>query len=161
MLIEEYIMQRCKQSNVFLFDLTQKCITGSSRLRRSYPWTGLFLKLTDIFSTFFTSFVICRGLILSLIPPRVLCWNLFYFLYMMHHAVPQGTALCSAILRPPEVKSCRIIWCVVQREHIVENRCDLLGFKCFQRLLSTCMPYMFYTKELLNILLCIRPPNIW
>ena len=25
-------------------------------------------------------------------------------------------------------KSCRIIWCVVQREHIVENCCDLLGF---------------------------------
>ena len=33
-------------------------------------------------------------------------------------------------------KSCRIIWCVVQREHIVENHCDLLGFNCFQRLLS-------------------------
>ena len=61
----------------------------------------------------------------------------------MHHAVPQGTivpwdtALCSAILRPPEVKSCRIVWCVIQREHIVENPCDLLGFKYFQRLLST------------------------
>ena len=50
-----------------------------------------------------------------------------------HHAVPQGTAVT---LHPPETKSCRIIWCVVQREHIVENCCDLLGFKCFQRLLS-------------------------
>ena len=56
--------------------------------------------------------------------------------YMMHRAVPQGTALCGATLRPPKVKSCRIIWCVVQRELIVENHCDLLGFKCFQRLLS-------------------------
>ena len=61
---------------------------------------------------------------------------------MMHHAVPRGTvvhrgtALCSATLHPPEVKSCRIIWCIVQREHIVENLCNLLGLKCFQRLLS-------------------------
>ena len=61
---------------------------------------------------------------------------------IMHHAVPRGTVvlrgttLCSAIMRPPEVKSCRIIWCVFHREHIVEIRCDLLGFKCFQRLLS-------------------------
>ena len=61
---------------------------------------------------------------------------------MMHHAiprgtvVPRGTALCGATLHPPEVKSCRIILCVVQRKHLVENRCDLLGFKCFQRLLS-------------------------
>ena len=50
----------------------------------------------------------------------------------MHHAVPQGTvvhrgtALCSATLHPPEVKSCRIIWCIVQREHIVENLCNVL-----------------------------------
>ena len=56
--------------------------------------------------------------------------------HMMHHAIPWGTALCVATLRPPEVKSCQIIWCIVQREHIVENRCDVLGFKCFQRLLS-------------------------
>ena len=61
---------------------------------------------------------------------------------MMHHAiprgtvVPRGTALCGATLHPPEVKSCRIILCVVQREHLVEICCDLLGFKCFQRLLS-------------------------
>ena len=54
----------------------------------------------------------------------------------MHLAIPLGTALCGATLRLVEVTSCRIIWCVVQREHIVENRCDLLGFKCFQRLLS-------------------------
>ena len=52
----------------------------------------------------------------------------------MHHAVPQGstivpwgTTLCNAILRP-EVKSCRIIWCIIQREYIVENPCDLIGF---------------------------------
>ena len=61
---------------------------------------------------------------------------------MMHHVVPQGTvplgtALRSIVLPPPEVKSCRIIWCVIQREHIVENPCDLLGFKYFQRLLNT------------------------
>ena len=38
---------------------------------------------------------------------------------------------------PPEVKSQRIIWCVVQRKHILlKNHCALLGFKCFQRLLS-------------------------
>ena len=57
---------------------------------------------------------------------------------MKHHAIPRGTALCGATLRPPEVKSCRIIWCVVQREHrpIVENRRDFLGVFCFQRLLS-------------------------
>ena len=36
MLIELYIMQLCKRSIVFLFDLTRKCITGSSRLHRSY-----------------------------------------------------------------------------------------------------------------------------
>ena len=36
-----------------------------------------------------------------------------------------GTALCDATLRLLEVKSHnRIIWCVIQREHIVENRCD-------------------------------------
>ena len=53
---------------------------------------------------------------------------------MMHHAEPQGTALCGATLGPPEVKLCRIIWCVVQREHIVVNRCDLhvVGLNCFQ-----------------------------
>ena len=57
----------------------------------------------------------------------------------MHHAIPQGTdvprgtALCGATLRPPEVKSCRIIWCVDQREQIVVI---YLVFKCFQRLLS-------------------------
>ena len=31
-------------------------------------------------------------------------------------------------LPPPEVKLCWIIWCIVQREHILENR-DLRGFK--------------------------------
>ena len=62
--------------------------------------------------------------------------------YLMHHAVSRGTvvnwytALCGATLHPPEVKSCIIILCLVHREHIVENCCDLLGFKCFQRLLS-------------------------
>ena len=49
---------------------------------------------------------------------------------------PWGTALCSAILCLPEVKLCSIIWCVVQREHIVEKHCDLFGFKYFQRFLS-------------------------
>ena len=70
---------------------------------------------------------------------------------MMYHAVPrgtvvlQGTTLCGATLRLPEVKSCRTIWCIIQREHIVENRCDFLGFK-----------YAIYTEqELLNISLCI------
>ena len=56
----------------------------------------------------------------------------------MHHAIPRGTALCGATLRSPEIKSCRIILCVIQREYmylyIVENSCGLLGFKCFQRL---------------------------
>ena len=56
-------------------------------------------------------------------------WRLLEGCHMMHHAVPWGTALCGATLHPPEVKSCRIIWCVVQREHIVENHCDLLGFQ--------------------------------
>ena len=55
---------------------------------------------------------------------------------MMHHAVPWGTTLCGATLLLPEVRSRRIIWRVVQREYIVENCCDLLGFKCFQSLLS-------------------------
>ena len=51
---------------------------------------------------------------------------------MMHPAIPRGTALCGATLHPPEVKSCRIIWCVVQREPIVENHnCDLLASKDF------------------------------
>ena len=66
---------------------------------------------------------------------------------MMHHAIPRGTALCGATLRPPEVKSCRIIWCVFQREHILENRCDLSASK-------VCT--VIHTEyELLNILLCI------
>ena len=39
---------------------------------------------------------------------------------MMHHVVPRGTALCGATLCP-EVKSCRIMWCVIQREHVVEK----------------------------------------
>ena len=44
MLIEEYIMQRYKQSNVFLFDLTRKCIAGSSRLPRSVNWLIVILE---------------------------------------------------------------------------------------------------------------------
>ena len=112
----------------------QKFLTLSSEIKLNLVWMSSLSWPTFSPHSLCTSFVICRGLIFSLKPPRVLCWNLFYFLYMMHHVVPQGTALCSAILRPPDVKSCRIIWCVVQREHIVENRCDLLGFKCFQRL---------------------------
>ena len=70
-------------------------------------------------------------------------WYFYWYLnfwsqyHMMHHIVPWGTALCSAILHPPKVKSCRIFWCVVQSEHIVKNPCDLLGFQYFQRLLST------------------------
>ena len=68
--------------------------------------------------------------------PRMLKLWRIHLHYMMHHAIFRGTALCGATLRPPEVKSYRIIWCVVQREHIVEIRCDVLGFKCFQRLLS-------------------------
>ena len=34
------------------------------------------------------------------------------------------TVLCGATLHLPEVNPCRIIWCGIQREHIVENRCD-------------------------------------
>ena len=63
----------------------------------------------------------------------------------MHHTVPWGTTLCGAILRPPEVKSCRIIRCFVQREHIVQNHCDLVlsASKDFK--------YAIYTqKELLK-----------
>ena len=37
MLIEEYTMQRCKRS--IMSYVTRKYIIGSSRLRRSYPWT--------------------------------------------------------------------------------------------------------------------------
>ena len=44
--------------------------------------------------------------------------------------------MCGAILCPAEIRSCRIVWCVLQREHIAENHCDFL-VKCFQRLLST------------------------
>ena len=51
-----------------------------------------------------------------------------YICQMMHHTIPPDTTFCGAILHPPEVKSCRIIRCIVQREHIVENRSDLLGF---------------------------------
>ena len=54
----------------------------------------------------------------------------------MHHVVPWGTMLCGPSLRPPELKSCRIIWCIGQGEHSNENHCDLFGFKGFQRLLS-------------------------
>ena len=74
--------------------------------------------------------------------------------------VPRGTTLCGATLRPPEVKLCRIIWCIIQREHVVENRCDLPSFKCFQRLLSmqfiqnksfwTC--YCAFYKDILHFL---------
>ena len=49
-------------------------------------------------------------------------------IYMMHHAIPRGYQLCGATLRPPGVKSCIIIWCVIQREHILENRCDFTWF---------------------------------
>ena len=56
--------------------------------------------------------------------------------YHSTYDAPRGTpALCGATLCLPEVKSCRIMWCLVPTEHIVENHCDLLGFKCFQRLL--------------------------
>ena len=44
-----------------------------------------------------------------------------YIHNMMHHTVPQGTMLCSATLGPTELKSCRIIWCIVQREQIVKT----------------------------------------
>ena len=71
----------------------------------------------------------------------------FYLLWAFHMTLnlacifdaPRNTPVYRIVwrhLHPPEVKSCRIIWCVVQREHIVENRCDLFGFKCFQRLIS-------------------------
>ena len=66
--------------------------------------------------------------------PWISCYEIL--VHMLHHAVPWGTALCGATLRLPEVKS-YMIWCLVQREHILENCCDILGFKCFQRLLST------------------------
>ena len=56
------------------------------------------------------------------------------------------TTLCGTTLHPPEVKSCRIIWCIDQREHIVEYR-DLLGFKCFQRLLSMQFKYRIRAFE--------------
>ena len=56
----------------------------------------------------------------------------------MHHVVLWGTctAFCSAILCWLDVKLCGIIWCVVQREHIVEI-CYFSGFKCFQGNLYT------------------------
>ena len=45
----------------------------------------------------------------------------------------RGTVLCgSTTLHPPEVKSCRIILCIIQQEHIVGNHCDFHGFKYFQ-----------------------------
>ena len=77
---------------------------------------------------------------------------------LMGTVVPWVTALCSAILHPPEVKS--LIWWIVQREHIVENLCDLLGFKYFQRLLSmqfmhskSCwIFYCAFYKEILHFL---------
>ena len=66
----------------------------------------------------------------------------------MHHA------LCGTTLRPPEVKSCGIIWCIIQREHNVENRCDLLGFNTNSA--SKTSKYAILTqKELLHVLLCI------
>ena len=79
------------------------------------------------------------------------------YLILKSGSTAQGTALCGATLSPPEVKSCRISWWVVQREHIVENRCDLLGFKCFQRLLSMqfihrksfCTFYCAFYKDIL------------
>ena len=54
--------------------------------------------------------------------------NLQYTSYshLMHQAVPQGTvvpwgtAFCGAILCRLEVKLCRIIWCVVQRQYIID-----------------------------------------
>ena len=55
---------------------------------------------------------------------------------MMHHVLPRGTALCGATLRPPEVKSCQNNLVRRSREHNAENNCELLGFKCFQRLQS-------------------------
>ena len=62
---------------------------------------------------------------------RVLKWCTMHAVHLCT-IVPQGTELCAATMCPPEVKSYRVIWCVVQREHIVENHCDLLCFKCFQ-----------------------------
>ena len=94
----------------------------------------------------------------------------YAWLDMMHHAVPQGTivpwgnALCSAILRSPQVKSCRMIWCVVQREHFVENACDIFAFKYFQRLLSTQFIHsksfwIFYCAFYKNILHFLNPDS--
>ena len=64
---------------------------------------------------------------------RVFIWCTMQ--YPGYHCT-SGPALCGATLRPPEVKSYKIICCIVQREHIVENCCDLLGFKCCRGLLS-------------------------
>ena len=72
---------------------------------------------------------------------RILCWILCY-LNDAPHSIPWGTALCGA--HPPLVKSCTIIWCIIQREHNVENRCDLLAFMCFQRLLNL---YAIHTQN--------------
>ena len=67
-------------------------------------------------------------------------------------------------------KSCQIIWCIDQREYIVEKHCDLLGFKCFQRLLSTVCNlhrirafwtcYCAFCKDTLNFLNPNTAPKI-
>ena len=57
---------------------------------------------------------------------------------MMHHAVPQGTALCSATSRLPQVKSYTIIWCAWFKESILLKIVVifLVLNLSFQRLLS-------------------------
>ena len=84
---------------------------------------------------------------------------------MMHHAVhqvtvaPRGIALCGATLHPPEVKSCSIIWCVIQRAHIVENCCDFLVLSASKDFLvcnlytilkSYCTSYCVFYKDILH-----------
>ena len=73
--------------------------------------------------------------------------------HMMFHAVsknaiiPLGTALCGTILCHLKVNLCRIVWFVIQKEHIVENYFYFPGLKCRQIILSK----EFIHKKLLNI----------
>ena len=110
----------------------------SRSLHREYDYWQLSIFETDSFVFCYQNgldlkwvkFISCHNDLTSFQDPHNV-------MQMMHHTVPQGTivpwgtALCSAILRSLEVKSCRIIWCIIQREHIIETLVIFL-------VLSTC-----------------------
>ena len=98
------------------------CRKGTSKVRGMKSGfilngiTAWFYKYLKSITSIVLCPIFCQIIAYSFFILRCTCVIEFCFHHMMHHAVPRGTALCGATLCLPDVKSCRIIWCVIQRE---------------------------------------------